>query len=348
MDRILFVSGSLERGGAQRVLTLLANEYAARGWQVHIALLLHPTVGYALAPSVQVHDLTRPGNYIKNTPFWLVGLRRLYRSLRPERIVSFVGRINLLAMTAALGTGIPLLISERNDPAHDRRSAPERALCKLYYSRADRVVFQTRYQQAFYGNLCRSNACIIGNPIAAPVYTGPHPNGDLISVGKLEKQKNHPLLIRAFAPLAEKYPHIRVHIFGEGSQRQTLQDLIAELGLEGRVLLEGNSDHIFDMLQTYRYFVMTSDYEGLSNALLEAMLSGMTCITTAWPGAEDVVEEGVSGWLTPVGEEEALTCLLDAVLSGQKPDLSAQGQKAALRFLPEHILPLWHQAIEGI
>lgn len=346
MGKIFFVSGSLIRGGAQRVLTLLANAYAQRGWEVHIVLLLRGEPGYPLEDSIQLHDLTQKGSYYKNVFRWVAALRALLRQERPDAVVSFAGRVNLITLLAAAGTGIPVLVSERNDPAHDRRSGLERRLCKLFYGRADCVVFQTEYQRRYYGKRCGHNACVIGNPISAPVYRGEHPSGDILSVGKLMAQKNHPMLIRAFAAIAARHPDTRVHIFGEGAQREELQTLINGLGLHGRVLLEGSSDQIFAQMREHRYFVMTSDYEGLSNALLEAMLSGMTCVSTAWNGIEDFAQDGKALWLVPVGDVDALAALLDEVLSGQRPDLRPAGFAAAERYRAENVLEQWFQAVE--
>ncbi len=348
MGKIFFVSGSLVWGGAQRVLTLLANAYAQRSWEVHIALLLRGEQGYPLEDTIQLHDLSQKGPYYKNMLRWVTALRALLQRERPDAVVSFAGRVNLVALLAAAGTGLPVLVSERNDPAHDRRSGLERRLCKFFYGKADCVVFQTEYQRRYYGKRCRNNACVIGNPISAPVYRGEHPSGDILAVGKLMAQKNHPMLIRAFAQIAARHPDTRVHIFGEGAQRGALQQLIDELGLHDRVLLEGNSDRIFAQMRECRYFVMTSDYEGLSNALLEAMLSGMTCISTAWNGIEDFAQDGKNLWLVPVGDVDALAALLDEVLSGQRPDLRPAGFAAAERYRAENVIEQWFQAVEHI
>lgn len=348
MKKILFVTGGLGRGGAQRVMSLLADEYVKAGWSVHMAMLLENEVGYQINSEIILHDLVRKGSYVKNVAGWLWDLRKLIQIEHPNVVLSFVGRINILTMLAGRGLGIPIVVSERNDPAHDRRSSFEIKLCRYFYGKADLVVFQTKYQKAFYGKRCEHNGVIIGNPIAADVYGGEHPNKDIISVGKLMNQKNHPMLIRAFATIADQYPEKSVHIFGSGGLKTELQSLIDQLGMSGRIILEGNSDRMIELLHEYQYFVMTSDYEGLSNALLEAMMSGMTCISTAWSGVEDVIRDGENGYLVPVGDVDELSRKISMVMDQDHTATDQEGIKTATAYKTESIIQNWFGALEKI
>lgn len=346
--KILFVSGSLIRGGAQRVITLLADEYVRLGWSVHMAVLLENKVGYKISDRIVIHDIVRRGNQVKNTAKWIKGIKRILESENPDVVVSFAGRINMITMLAARGTGVPVLVSERNDPAHDRRSKPEQWLCKRFYARADKVVFQTQYQARYYEKWCRENSVIIGNPISAPVYEGEHKKKDIVCVGKLMDQKNHPMMIRAFKQIAEEFPDKQVWIYGEGAKREELEALIRSKGLEGRIRLPGNSDHIFDILRENEYFVMCSDYEGLSNALLEAMISGMVCITTLWNGVEEIVQDGMNGYLIPVGDTDALAEKLRTVLRTDNESIRKQGIETGKRYSGDTVLQQWRQTIDGL
>ncbi len=348
MNKIIFVSGNLERGGAQRVMSLLANEYASKGWKASIAVLLDAYKGYDLSSDVKLIDLSRKGSYLKNILPWMRNLRSIFQRERPNVIVSFVGRINLITMVAAAGLGIPVIVSERNDPARDRRGAFEVWLCKLFYSHADRIVFQTNYQKNFYGNKVKGNAVIIGNPIAARPYNGEHPVEDLVAVGKLMEQKDHAMLIRGFGQIAEEFPGLKLHIYGEGAQRLPLQQQIQELKLEERILLEGNCKDIFSVMQKNRYFVMTSRYEGLSNALLEAMVSGMVCISTQWDGIQDVLRHGENGYLVPCGDHLALADCLRDVLGKDHTSITAEAVRTGEQYLCESIMGSWFDAIESV
>lgn len=349
--KILFVSGSLERGGAQRVITLLANDYAKLGWSVHLIVMLDDEIGYTLDSTITVHKFVHRGNQLKNAGKWIKEIRQCLKNEKPDAIVSFVGRINMLTMLAAIGLNIPVLVSERNDPVKDRRNKAEQWLCKKIYAKADKVVFQTKYQADYYAKYCKTNSAIIGNPISAPIYEGKHPKKDIICVGKLMAQKNHPMIIRAFAQIAEQFPDKQVFIYGEGSKRTELQQQIDAAGLTERIYLCGNSEHIFDIMHEYEYFVMCSDYEGLSNAFLEAMISGMICVTTMWKGVEDIVQDGVNGYTVPVGDADALAQKIKKIFDNDDNDnekIRAAGIAEAKEFEMGRILMRWRKEIDEL
>lgn len=347
-EKILFVSGSLNRSGAQRVITLLADEYVKRGWSVHMAVLLDNKEGYEISDQIVIHDIVRRGNQIKNVTKWIGDIKKILTQVKPIVVVSFVGRINMITMIAARGTGIPVLVSERNDPAKDRRSKLERWLCKRFYARADKVVFQTRYQAKYYEKWCKNNSVIIGNPISALVYEEKHEKNDIVCVGKLMDQKNHPMMIRAFRQIADEFPNTQVWIYGEGKKRPEIEELIREEGMENRIHLPGNSNNIFDIMHKNEFFVMCSDYEGLSNALLEAMISGMVCVTTTWNGVEDIVQDGVNGYTVPVGDVDALTEKLRMVLRVNNESVRRESIETGKQYSGEVILDKWCQTIDGL
>lgn len=346
--KILFVAPRLRRGGAQRVLLQLADSYARAGWEVHVAALLECVNGYSVDDCIRFHDLSRSGSYLKNALPWVNVLRKLVKSEKPDAVVSFVGRINIVSILATRRLHVPLLVSERNDPIHDRRRNVERMLCRLLYPKADRVVFQTQYQRSCYAKRCQRNGVVIGNPVAAEPYFGTHPGRDIICVGKLMDQKNHPMMLRAFAKIHAEFPDVCVRIYGDGERQAMLEQMIAEYGLEDRVQLCGNSSRIFDVMREQPLFVMCSDYEGMSNSLLEAMMSGMVCITTAWNGVQELVCDGVNGYLVPVGDADALAEKLRFALHADNSALTHKAIETASCFAGENVIPKWHETIEAM
>lgn len=348
MNKLLFVTSDLRRGGAQRVISLLANEYAKRGWNVHIAVLLDTGIGYEISESIHLHNIVRHGNYLINAARWVKDVRKIITKEKPDAIVAFAGRINIITMLASIGKKTPIMVSERNDPKNDRRSRIEVLLCKYFYKKANKVVFQTSYQKEQYGHACEKNGVVIGNPISAPAYEGEHIKRDIICVGKLMDQKNHPMMIRAFARLANQFPQKQVYIYGDGSKQDELQKLIDDLNMSSRIHLCGNSEHIFEIMREYQYFVMCSDYEGLSNALLEAMISGMVCVTTAWNGVEEIVVDGENGYLVPVGNEDALVDKLRTVLDNDNSAITYKSIETAKRFASDNIMSIWRDTIDGL
>lgn len=345
--KIVFVSGSLNRSGAQRVISLLANRFADLGWDVHLALLLSNNIGFQLNSRITVHDIAR-GYSAKHALNWIKDLKKIFIEIKPSVIVSFVGRINILTMLAAKGLGFPVVLSERNDPNYDRRGKMERSLCKKLYAKADKVIFQTSYQAGCYLKSCDKNSEIIVNPISAPVYTGSHPVKDIICVGKLMDQKNHPMMINAFAQIASEFPDTDLWIYGEGKLRAALEEMINSHGLTSRIHMPGNIDNIFDVMQKNEFFVMCSNYEGLSNALLEAMTSGMICISTKWNGVTDVICDGENGFLIPLDDQNALAELLRKVIKADNEMIRKMAIDSGKSYSSDLVIEQWYKVINGL
>jgi GalNAc-alpha-(1->4)-GalNAc-alpha-(1->3)-diNAcBac-PP-undecaprenol alpha-1,4-N-acetyl-D-galactosaminyltransferase len=351
MKKIVFIIGDMYRGGAQRVISILANDYAANGWDVSIALLLGNNIGYKLNNRIRILDYSRNTNsYASNALYWIKSLRNAMKSIKPDAVVSFVGRINILSLIAGAGLKINILVSERNDPEYDNRKKFEMLVCKLMYSRAKKVIFQTEYQKRWYGKYCEKNGVIIGNPIAINKYEGPHIRNNVIAVGKLMPQKNHEMLIRAFAKIISEFPEKKVYIYGDGMLRETLAKLCKELCVEDKVHLCGNVENIDDIMKEEKYFIMSSNYEGMSNALLEAMMLGMICITTNWNGAEDIIEDGISGFVVKKQNIDDLVTKMRYVFNEKEEILQSIRIKAiseAQQYSTDFIMSKWRKNIEN-
>ena len=216
--RISFFIGSMHGGGAERVISIIANHYCQMGWNVDIALLFDKDIGYDLDARINIIDLAQAqGSYYKRLPKWLLGIRRYVKKTKPDRIVSFVGRINVLVLTACLGLKVPIIVSERNDPKHDGRSNLMLKICNWSYKRAKAVVYQTKYEQSCFSNKL-NNGVVIANPVTIAVEpektTRPF---EIVTAGRLLPQKNQALLIDAVAQIKERYPAVTLKIYGNGA-----------------------------------------------------------------------------------------------------------------------------------
>ena len=163
----------------------------------------------------------------------------------------------------------------------------------------------------YYPESIRKKGVVIPNPIAvdnpSTVNSGEE-NNRVIAAGRLHKQKNFPLLIRAFAAFSKDFPNYSLDIFGEGEEREALQKIVKNLSLTDKVFLKGKTDALFDEFLKSTIYVSSSDYEGISNSMLEAMAAGLPTICTDCPcgGARATIKDGVNGLLVPVGDEDAL------------------------------------------
>lgn len=348
--KIVFFIGSMQRGGAERVISILANEYASKGWDVEIALLLEEAVAYTLDERIRVVSLVgKSGSYLKNALFWLRGIRRYLKQTKPDRVVSFIGRINALVLTAALGLKVPVVVSERNDPKHDGRGRGMQAYCNLIYKSADAIVFQNQYEKSCFSRSLDKIGYVIPNPVSVQaVHEGKAFNRTVATAGRLVSQKNHAMLIDAVGAVRGEYPDVRCEIYGDGSLYDTLQTQIETSGLAETVSLKGNVSDVHQRLKDCGLFVMTSEFEGLSNALIEAMMMGLPCITTDYPGADELIEDGVNGIVVPRGDTEGLAEQIKRVFADDelRGRLADAARTSAEAYKKETVLGLWSDVIE--
>lgn len=347
VKKVLFVLGDMERGGAQRVVSILANNFVGE-FDVSIAVLLNNTASYELDSSIQIYNLgSEKGSYVTKAPQLVLKLRRLIKTNNYDLIVSFVGRVNLVSILANAGLDCPIVISERNDPSHDNRNKIERLLCKLMYRFPDKVIFQTNYQKKWYGDACEKNGVIIGNPVAMRPFFGQHKEQGIVAVGKLMPQKNYPVLINAYKKISNQTMH-DLFIYGEGYQESELKELVETLNISERVHFNGNISNIDTILETKSYYVLSSNYEGLSNSLIEAMTKGMICVSTNWNGIEDVIEHNVNGFIVPIDSSELLANKMLEVIEmsfEKKKLISHNAIETAMKFNTDSIIRIWHHEL---
>ena len=349
--KISFFVGSLSRGGAERVISILANDYCQRGWDVDVVLLLKNTVAYPVDSRIRIVDLApASGGYAQNALSWLAGIRRYLRREKPDRVVSFVGRINALVLTAAVGMKLPIIVSERNDPKHDNRGAVMLWYCNMIYHLASKVVFQTQYEKSCFTKSLEPKSFVIPNPVAIHALRDADPDPVVVTAGRLMTQKNQAMLIRAMARIHQKYPYVKCRIYGEGALRETLQAQIDDLNLRNVVSLEGNVADIHEKMAPCSIFALTSNYEGLSNALIEAMMMGLPCVTTDYPGVRELVEDKKTGLVIPLDDDGALADAISRLIENKDNcanTISQSGKTYAERFRKEVVLQQWCSVIEG-
>jgi len=347
--KISFFIGGMRRGGAERVISILANDYCSRGWDVDIVLLLQNAVEYDLDSRIRIVDLAkRKGGYVQNAPRWLLSIRKYLKETKPDRVVSFVGRINALVLTAALGLKTPIVVSERNDPKNDGRGASMQWYCNQVYRRAKKIVYQNEHEKSCFDKALENKGIIIPNPVSVAA-TCMDRTAIVATAGRLIEQKNQKMLVSAMEKVHKKYPDVKCRIYGEGNLRNALQEQIDSLGLTDVVSLEGNVKDIHARLAQCGIFALTSNFEGLSNALIEAMMVGLSCITTDYPGASELIKDGQNGLVVPMNDADALAAAIEKLLENQDgcaDRLARQAQQSAQIFRAETVLSQWHNVIE--
>ncbi|MFH1057553.1 MAG: glycosyltransferase [Pseudomonadota bacterium] len=357
--RLSLVIHGLSAGGAERVMNVLADGWAARGEAVTLITLDTVASDFYFCDA----RVTRVGLGVKaesvgaasavyNNFGRVMALRRALRASRPQVIISFTDRTNVLAILAAAGLGAPVIACEHIDPFRHAIGPLWGGLRRLTYPHAGAVVGVTRAAEDFVRRFVRRRPVLtLPNPIEPPPPPADLPRlwpagPALIAMGRLDPQKNFPLLIRVFARVAAAHPDWRLVILGEGPLRAELTALAAGLGLAGRVHLAGRVADPFTHLRRADVFVMSSDYEGFPMSLLEAMSCGLPVVATdCCTGMREIVRPGEDGLLTPVGDADALALALAGLMQdpAQRAKLAAAVPQVCQRFGLIRILGLWDQ-----
>jgi glycosyltransferase involved in cell wall biosynthesis len=309
----------MEKGGTQRVVSNLAN-YLATHHQVTLMTIIDSKQAYPLSDTIKVVDISNRNLSKLRQAIDIVGyLHRDFKRLKKKDTVifSFLVTTNLMVLLSSFGMGLPIIISERNDPKKDGRSFLVRVATYCLYPFAKKVVFQTKYAMNLFPKMVQKKGVIISNPLSKMAEVNRQESSEtksIVSVGRLIEQKNHKMLINSFSEVSKIFTDYKLIIYGEGPLRASLEKQINTLGLEGRVLLPGVVDDIHEHIVNASIFVLSSNYEGQSNALLEAMSLGLPCITTNCSGIDELIDED-NGVLVDVGNEAMLTGAIIDLLS---------------------------------
>ena len=348
-NKILFVSGGMGCGGAERVISILANHYAEQGWKVGIVLMFCSEVAYPLNEKINIFDMTVEGkSRIGTLPHWLKGIRKTVKTFNPDVVVSFVARVNIITLISLFGLHKKIIISERNDPYCDGRGFLTVAGTKILYPYAFKLVLQTRRSQNYFSEKIRKNSVIIPNPVQVYEYAGSIKKKKIVSVGRLAKQKNHKLLIRAFGQISKQFPDYELWIYGEGEMRGELESLLKRKGIADKVFLPGIVKDVHHQIADALVFVLSSDYEGLSNAFLEAIIMGLPCISTNCAGADEVIQNGKNGIIVPVGDKDGLARAIAGILgdSKKREEMGRMAHYSGKKYSVDKVLKKWDRIIK--
>ncbi|MCM1263822.1 MAG: glycosyltransferase family 4 protein [Butyrivibrio sp.] len=325
---IILVTAGMSGGGTERVIAVLANYMAEKDYEVKIVMTARDEIAYELHSSVQAFSIgsSTGGSPVKRIKR-ILDLRKIFRQDMEQVIVSFGTETNLFSLLACIGLKNKIIVSERNDP--DKCSY--KALRNIIYRMADRLVFQTEDAGKCFPKAISYKGCVIPNPLAGEMirsFNGER-SKDIVAVGRLEEQKNHKLLIKAFKYFLEAYPEYRLVLYGKGHLEEELKNLAIEMQIEDKVIFAGFVSNVQEKIQNAAMYVLSSDYEGISNSLMEAMALGLPVISTDCPigGSAMLIRNEENGLLVPVGDEKALAAGMEYMAENPKRS-EEMGRKA--------------------
>ncbi len=347
---------SASRGGAERVLVDVTQNLAQRGHE--ISLLSYDPLDvkpvYPIDPAVKriavpIGDTSRKTT-LTEMLFRIKALRRLIKQEEPDVVIGFMHSMFIPLSIALIGTGIPVIASEHIVPEHYKKRKLEYWALILCAALFWRITVLSQAVKSQYPALLRRKMVPIANAVAkAQVQARPAGATDavktVLSVGRLDEQKDQKTLITAFAQLSSEYPDWRLVIIGEGALRPVLEAQIKALGMEDVISLPGTTDAIFDEYAKAHLFVLSSRYESFGLATAEAMAHGLPVIGFAdCPGTNELIQHGINGMLVNGPDRSAALTSTMAALMNDPPareQLGKNGIKSMENFQIKSICDDW-------
>ncbi|MFQ6016728.1 MAG: glycosyltransferase family 4 protein [Kiloniellaceae bacterium] len=359
MHDLTLVISDLSSGGAQRVLTALANAWVERGLRLCVVTLGAPQTNF-FRLDARITRLAIGGIGASNSALAAVranlgriaALRRALRQAGAPTVVAFIGVVNILTVFAAAGLGMRVIICERNDPRRQSLGPVWDALRRLVYRHADLVTANSRGAlETLKAFVPERKLAFVPNPLVAPRAPAASGRGvpTILTVGRLTEQKGYDILLGAFARIAGSAPDWRLALIGEGELKCALRSQAQALGIAGRIDWIGRVPDPFPHYAGADIFVLPSRFEGTPNALLEAMSCGLPAVVSdASSGPLDCVEDGVSGLVVPAEDVAALGDALARLISN--PSLRRRLGDAARTRVEENalirVLAKWDEVLE--
>lgn len=351
MKRILLYIDVMYCGGAQRVMAVLANYFDENKYDVVLVTDFPPTKKeYPLSKTIQRFFL-RPnnnGNIIFKNFSRILNLRKIVKKQSPDVILSFLGRPNLRMLISTIGLKCKKIVSVRNDPNKEYGSYYlKKMLANILFCLADGCIFQTDEASKYFWKQISNKSKIIFNPVDDKFYKIPYNKNrkGIITIGRLEQQKNHKLLIDAYALCLKRNIKEDLFIYGDGKLRGELESYVKEKGIEDHVHFKGVVINVQEKLGDAKLFVLSSDYEGMPNALMEAMASGVAVISTDCPcgGPRTLIQNEMQGILVPCNDTEAMANAIIKILNGKYLDIGKNARERAASFETEKIVKIWEE-----
>lgn len=390
--RVFFFIDSFGGGGAERVVSVLADRLNKKDYSINIVMLWKRKLAYRLPQEVNCiysEDMVVKsvyGRFIRKVfltwnkirfRFYVPLLRRLgqgnklpkwnetsfyfyatyampYRELLKRNkdctAFGFLIRSNISMLMAAKGTGIKTVFCERNNPVRPDMPQNIMRIRDKIYHRCTSAVFQTEEEMAYYTRI-KGEKAVIPNPIKENLperYLGVRRH-EIVNFCRMSSQKNIPLLIDAFEILLQDHPDYTLRVYGEGPEKDNLKAYIKERHLEDKAYIEEFASDIHNRIKDAAMFVSTSDFEGLSNSMLEAMAIGLPTVCTDCDGggARMMIEDHVNGLLVPKGDKQAVYHAMKEIVEDEalSDRLSKNAEKIKIKLSVDNIVKEWIKMI---
>lgn len=344
--RVLFITRFLSGGGAERVISVLANALVEQKYDVGVLIYNITADDYPLDKRVAQFTLKNyeenSGNRLTRTTFRWKNLRKIMKEYHPDVILPFLESAVRDTFFASRGLNMKTISTVRNLPVYD--SKLEKYFYDYIYANSTAVFLQTESQKQFFSNRINNQSFVVPNPVNS-IFIQVGEKGKqqkkikvIVTAGRLNPQKNHRLLIEAMNIVHKKHPECLLHIYGEGNEQDSLLHFIDELEAESYIQLKGRSAKLAQIYEKADLFVLSSDYEGMPNALTEAMAAGLPCIATdCLTGPKELIGNNQRGILVPVGDVLQMSAAMMEMI--ESPDMANKLGRDAHEYVKEQFSP---------
>lgn len=351
MKKIDIITKAMTSGGAERVIAQLANYFTEQNVSCRIVTTDKREVMYPLDEKVKVVAIGKKSdNKAIDRVLRYKKIRSVIQENKPDVVLTMPEDTGIYAILALIGTGIPVYVSERNNPWVMPNVKITRFLRKLAYPFAKGIIFQTEMAKSFFSEHIQKKGVVLQNSVDATripePYTGERKKV-FAAVGRLEPQKNFPMLIKAFSEFHKEEKDYQLIIYGEGKERTNLEKLIKQLNLEGSVSLPGRNKDVLNAINDSAAFILSSDYEGMPNALIEAMCMGMPVISTDCPsgGPRELIRNGENGLLIDVNDVEGMKKAMKQLVIGRGETLGKNAYLTGKKLTDPYIFEEWKNVL---
>lgn len=353
---IAFYIGSLSRGGAERVMVNLSRYFYEQGYKVYLVTKTVDEPEYEVPEGVTriIADITKDeetSSRIKNLRNRIKKLRNIWKEIKPDIIVSFIRKNNLMAIASSRGLKIPVVVSIRSNPARELQGRIFKPLSFFMFRFADGIVMQTNQAKAFLPSYLQKKAVIMPNSLSEQflsVELSDERRKEIVTVGRIDDNKNQKMLVEAFSEISKDFPEWSLHLYGGGDRKKSLEEQYASES----IIFHGQISDVVECIKESAVFVLPSKQEGMPNALIEAMALKMACISTDCPcgGPADLIKSGENGILIPVDGKEELKVELIRVMSDDllRTSLGEKARDSIIHLSPDKVNAAWKEYLEGL
>ncbi|HEB72744.1 MAG TPA: glycosyltransferase family 4 protein [Nitrospirae bacterium] len=363
--KLAFTISTLSQGGAERVITNMANHWAGKGHEVTILTLSVSSINsfFKLDSSIKVVGLAagrsskNPFEAVINNARRIFAIRKTLKTLAPDILISFMTETNILSIISTVGLSFPVIVSERANPKVYPNSIIWKLLRSVVYPIADKIILQSEASKDNFSGIIKKKCAVIPNPVSyvkdskQDFKVTIKQKKTIVSLGRLVEEKGYDLLLNAFSRIRAHHNDWSLVIYGDGPLRGQLEGAMDELKLSDAVQFPGITNDPTEALLKADLFVLSSTTEGFPNALCEAMACGLPVISfdcLYWPA--EIIDNGKNGILVPTGDVNKLAEAMEALINDNdhRETLAKEARKITERLGADKIMEAWSKLIDKL